>query len=134
MRIIRSVPVYALRKALFALLKAGQDRPIYGALPKSTPSPFITIGAATFKPIGTKSGVLWRATTQIHIWADYGHLAALNETMNDIAVILTAYGNRLNVDKFAVIDCDIDFLETYEEESAGYHGVITVVIDLEKEE
>ena len=132
MRVIREVPMIALHTALVQLLKAGQPRPVYGEVPPKAARPYITVGDATFKPIGTKESLIWRVTTNVEVWAAREQRRGLNEVMNDISTLVTAYWNKLAVDGFHVMDCDIDFLETFEENGGGYHGIVTVVTDLQK--
>ena len=132
MRVIREVPMIALHTALVKLLKTGQSCPVYGEVPSKAERPYIPVGDATFKPIGTKESLIWRVTTNVEVWAAREQRRSLNEVMNDISTLVTEYWNRLMVEGFRVIDCDIDFLETFEENSGGYHGIVTVVTDLQK--
>ena len=132
MRVIREVPLVALHAALVKLLTVGQRCPVYGEVPPKAARPYITVGDATFKPVGTKEMLIWRVTTNVEVWAAREQRRNLNEVMNDIATIITGYWNKLAVEGFCVIDCDIDFLETFEESGGGYHGIVTVVTDLQK--
>ena len=132
MRVIREVPMVALHTALVKLLTVGQRCSVYGEVPPKAARPYITVGDATFKPTGTKDCLIWRVTTNVEVWASREQRRNLNEVMNDIATILTEYWSKLAVDGFHVMDCDIDFLETFEESGGGYHGIVTVVTDLQK--
>ncbi|WP_315273129.1 DUF3168 domain-containing protein [Selenomonas sputigena] len=132
MRVIREVPMVAHHEALVKLLQNGQDCPVHGAVPLKAKRPYITVGDATFKPNGTKDCLIWRISTVIDVWAAREQRKKLNEIMNDVSTLLTGYWNKLHIEGFRVMDCDIDFLETFEEAEGGHHGIVTLVTDLQK--
>ncbi|WP_196602161.1 tail completion protein gp17 [Pectinatus frisingensis] len=132
MIIIKDIPLVPLQKAVFALIKTGQDKPIYGSVSKKTPLPYMTIGAINFKNTGVKNAVIWNASMQIDIWAGNNDKEVVNSILNDISVLITAKGRELEVEDYAIIDCDVDFVETFPEEFYGYHGVLTSIFKLQK--
>lgn len=53
----------------FKLLKEGQTIPIHGSVPKGAKLPYITLGAATFKPLSNKDLIIWDASLNVEVWA-----------------------------------------------------------------
>lgn len=128
-RLIRRVPIMALQKGLYKLLCAGQTTPVYDDVPKKAKPPFITIGAITVKPNGSKESSIFDCSVQLHIWSEYRGRSEVNSIMNDVSTVLSGYTMEIE-DNFAIIDQDIDFFEAFEEENYGYHGVVTLVVKI----
>lgn len=134
MQLIRKVPVVSLQKAVFSLLKNGQDKAVYGNVPPSVHFPYITIDAVTAKPLYAKNVAQWDCSVTINIWGTEDGKGDIYETIEDISYLVSKYGTAVSVDGFAVLGVNIDMIETFPAESAGYHGTITLLYQLSDEE
>lgn len=132
--IIKQIPIVSLRKAVFKLLKEGQKTPIYGTVSTQAKLPYITIGALTFKPLQTKDLTIWQNSLQIDVWADKNGKLQVNETLNDICILLSVYGKELELEEYTIIDCNINLVEDFPELTTGHHGVVTVDFTLQQKE
>ncbi len=132
MILVKDIPQVFLRTALFKLIKDGQNCPVYGDVPEGAVLPYITIGSMTFKPIGNKTSVIWQATANIEIWAGGSQKREMNDIMNHICLLLSYYGNDLDIEGYHVIDSELDMVEAFPEAVTGYHGSVTVVFKLQK--
>jgi hypothetical protein len=132
MILIKDIPQVPLRTALFKLLKDCQTHDVHGDVPERAALPYITLGAMSFKPLGNKTTVIWQATASIEVWADGNQKREMNDILNDICVLLSYYGTELEIEGYKVIDVNLDLIEAYPETTAGYHGTVTVVFNLQK--
>ena len=133
MILIREVPIIILQQALYSLLKNGQNRPVYGGdAPEGADLPYITFGNNTAKPLLNKSVIMWACSMNIEVWGAPNQRKEVNEILNDISSLLSAYGESLNVTGYEVTDLVIDMVETYPEDITGYHGTITALFTLTK--
>lgn len=129
MIIMRRIPMTALQTGLFNLLSAGQTTPVYDDVPEDAALPYITIGAFTCKRLPDKTSDIWDASIQIHIWSDYSGKAEINSVANDITTVLSSAA--IDAEGFAVISQDVDFFEAFPEGEFGYHGVLTIVVNIQ---
>lgn len=133
MILIREVPIVKLQKALYSLLKNGQNRHVYGGdAPEGAALPYITFGNNTAKPLLNKNIVMWSCSMNIEVWGATFQREEVNDILNDISSLLSAYGEGLNIEGYEVTDLVIDMVETYPEEITGYHGTITTLFTLTK--
>ena len=132
MILVKDIPQVPLRTAIFKLIKEGQGCAVYGDVPEDGTFPYITVGAMNFKPVGNKTSVIWQATASIEVWADGNQKQEMNGILNDICVLLSYYGNSLEIEGYVVVDSELELVETYPESTTGYHGTVTVVFKLQK--
>jgi len=125
--IMRRIPFNALQTGVYSLLSSGQTTPVYDDVPKEAKLPFITFGAFTCKKNGAKSIDISDVSLQIHIWSEYYGKSEVNGIADDIATVLASKRIDLSADNFNVIEQDVDFIEAFEEDEGGYHGVLTLV-------
>lgn len=131
MRLIRDVPSTVLRMAVFKLLKEGQTIPIHGSVPKGAKLPYITLGAATFKPLSNKDLIIWDASLNVEVWAGDDGKKQVNETLNDICALISAYGCDMELPQYRINSTQIDLVEDFPEVSAGYHGTVTILFTIQ---
>lgn len=131
MRLIRDIPSTVLRMAVFKLIKEGQKIPIYGAVPKGAKLPYITLGSATFKPLSSKDLIIWDVSLNIEIWAGESGKQQVNETLNDICALISAYGCSMELPQYKINNTTIDLVEDYPDLSTGYHGTVTVLFTIQ---
>lgn len=131
MSLIRDVPSVPLRMAVFKLLKEGQTIPIYGSVPQRARLPYITLGAASFKPVAVKDLILWEISLEIEVWAGEADKKIVNETLNDICALISAYGGELEMKNYKVNSTEIDLVEDYPELNTGYHGTVTALFTIQ---
>ena len=129
MIIMRRIPMTALQTGLFDLLSAGQTTPVYDDVPDNAVFPYITIGAFTCKRVPDKTSDIWDATIQIHIWSTYSGKAEVNAVANDVTTVLSSAA--IAAQGFVVISQDVDFFEAFAEEEFGYHGLLTLVVNIQ---
>lgn len=133
MIIIREVPLVALQKALFKALKDGQTTTIYGGdAPEGAKLPYITFGSTTAKPILVKNAEMWNATINLEVWGNNKQRQVVNDILNDLVTISTFRGESLSMDNFDVVKVDVDLVETFPEQTTGYHGSMTLLFALSK--
>jgi len=125
--IIRRIPMAALQKAVFGILSTKQTTPVHDDVPPNAKLPYITFGAFTCKQTGSKTVDMSDISLQIHVWSEYEGKKEVNEIANDITAVLTAWPLDLSDDGFNAMSQDVDFFEAFQEETTGYHGVITFV-------
>ncbi len=125
MIIIKDIPSIALRKAVFALLKDGQETPVYGGVPTGAKLPYITLGSGSFKPLAVKDSCMWQTSLAVEVWGTLNGKRDVNETLNNIAVLLSYYGNSMKIPDYQVIETEIDMVEDFPELTTGYHGTLT---------
>ncbi|SEJ60270.1 Protein of unknown function [Propionispira arboris] len=130
-KIQKRIPMVAMQTALYALLTQGQTTPVYDDVPDEAKLPYITLGAFTCKQNGDKTASIWDVSIQIHGWSEYSGKAEINEILDDVSTVISSVNVDLSAANFCVIDQDIDFVEAFPEEIAGYHGVITVIAKIQ---
>ncbi len=128
--IMRRIPMDALQKGVFEILSTKQTTPIYDDVSKNAKLPYITLGAFTCKLVDNKTADIHDISQQIHIWSEYEGKTEVNEIANDITAVLTSWPLVLD-DGFEALSQDVDFFEAFPEETAGYHGVITFVAQVQ---
>jgi hypothetical protein len=135
-RIIKNIPTVALQQAIHNLLSKGQDKAVYGEVPESVTFPYITIDAITAKPLDTKNSMQWNCSLTVNIWGvnDGKGKKAVYETVSDITYLISKYGTLVVIDGFAVLDAQIDLIETFPEQTTGYHGLIQINYSLSDKE
>ncbi|MGL5271847.1 MAG: DUF3168 domain-containing protein [Selenomonadaceae bacterium] len=132
MILIRDIPLVPLQKALYLLLKNGQTVPIYGKVPTCATLPYITIGGVTAKPVAVKDVNIWGMSITMDVWGTPAGKEEVNETLNDISALITFHGEALAIEKYKVIDAEIDMVECFPAADGGYHGTLTAVLKLNK--
>ena len=132
MILIRDIPMVALQKVLFALIKSKQSTPIYGKVPLNATFPYITIGGITAKPVMVKDVVIWNTSVTFDVWGSPDDQQAVNEAINDISALITYYGQSLQIEHYEVIDAEIDLAETFPAADNGYHGNLTAIFKMNK--
>lgn len=127
MRIIKTIPTVSLQKAVFKLLSKGQDKKVYGQVPEGAAFPYITIDSITAKPLDTKNSTQWNCSITVNVWGTDEGKKDVYETVSDITYLISKYGvEKVTVDGFAVLDAQIDMIETFPEQTTGYHGLIQI--------
>ncbi len=133
MILIREVPLPPLQAALFKALKEAQDTPIYGGdAPEGAALPYITFGATTAKPAVNKTVEMWTASIRLEVWGSDAQRKAVNDIINDLVTCSTYYGEKLELENFEVINCEVDLVETFPETTTGYHGTISLLFTLNR--
>lgn len=135
MRIIKTIPTVSLQKAVFKLLSKGQDKKVYGQVPEGAAFPYITINSITAKPLDTKNSTQWNCSITVNVWGTDEGKKDVYETVSDITYLISKYGvEKVAVDGFAVLDAQIDMIETFPEQTTGYHGLIQINYQLSDKE
>ncbi len=135
MRIIKTIPTVSLQKAVFKLLSKGQDKKVYGQVPEGAALPYITINSITAKPLDTKNSTQWNCSITVNVWGTDEGKKDVYETVSDITYLISKYGvEKVAVDGFAVLDAQIDMIETFPEQTTGYHGLIQINYQLSDKE
>lgn len=136
MRVIKNVPTVSLQIGVHKLLSMGQDKPVYGGpVPAGATFPYITLDAITAKPLDTKNSVQWACSMTVNIWGTEDGKQAVYEAVSDITYLISKYGvEKVQVDGFAVLDALIDMIETFPEQTTGYHGLIQINYQLSDKE
>lgn len=135
MRIIKTIPTVSLQKAVFKLLSKGQDKKVYGQVPEGAAFPYITIDSITAKPLDTKNSTQWNCSITVNVWGTDEGKKDVYETVSDITYLISKYGvEKVTVDGFAVLDAQIDMIETFPEQTTGYHGLIQINYQLSDKE
>lgn len=117
--------------AVYSLLTNGQNVPVHGTVPANAPLPYITIDAVTAKPVDVKNMVQWNCSLTINVWGTLKNKQKVYETVNDIVYLVTKYGiSKVAIDGFDVMDAVIDLVETFPEQTTGYHGTVTLLYQL----
>jgi len=130
--VIKRIPLIALQKSLYGLLTAYQTTSIYDYVPEGTPLPYITLGAFTCKPAGvSKDTDISDVSLQVHIWSKHTGKAEINGIAEDVIAVIGHYTIDLSADNFKVMSQEYDMFEAFEEETTGYHGVITFVAKIQ---
>lgn len=133
MIIARDIPLVALKTAVFKAIKDKQSMAVYGVVPPKTDFPYITIDAATAKPADTKLDVMWNVSVTINVWATEQQQQLVYEALDDITTIFSHYGLTLDVGMaYTVIDCNIGLVETFPEQTTGFHGLMQLDFLLER--
>lgn len=131
MNLIKHVPIVPLQMAVYSLLTNGQNVPVHGTVPANAPLPYITIDAVTAKPVDVKNMVQWNCSLTINVWGTLKNKQKVYETVNDIVYLVTKYGiSKVAIDGFDVMDAVIDLVETFPEQTTGYHGTVTLLYQL----
>jgi len=129
----RNIPLVKLREQLFSLFAEKQDVKVFGHVPDESELPLITFGAVIAKPMDTKQDVFWECSATIDVWGDEDSEDVIAGTLDDISLILSVYGEKLDIgDDFKIQDCSISLIETFPEETTGYHGLMTVDFLIQK--
>lgn len=135
MRIIKTIPTVSLQRAVFKLLSKGQDKKVYGQVPEGAAFPYITIESITAKPLDTKNSTQWNCSITVNVWGTDEGKKDVYETVSDITYLISKYGvEKVTVDGFAVLDAQIDMIETFPEQTTGYHGLIQINYQLSDKE
>lgn len=135
MRIIKTIPTVSLQKAVFKLLSKGQDKKVYGQVPEGAAFPYITIDSMTAKPLDTKNSIQWNCSLTVNVWGTEEGKQAVYEAVSDITYLISKYGvEKVVVDGFAVLDAQIDMIETFPEQTTGYHGLVQINYQLSDKE
>lgn len=135
MRIIKTIPTVSLQRAVFKLLSKGQDKKVYGQVPEGAAFPYITINSITAKPLDTKNSTQWNCSLTVDVWGTDEGKKDVYETVSDITYLISKYGvEKVAVDGFAVLDAQIDMIETFPEQTTGYHGLIQINYQLSDKE
>lgn len=135
MRIIKTIPTVSLQRAVFKLLSKGQDKKVYGQVPEGAAFPYITINSITAKPLDTKNSTQWNCSITVDVWGTDEGKKDVYETVSDITYLISKYGvEKVTVDGFAVLDAQIDMIETFPEQTTGYHGLIQINYQLSDKE
>ena len=113
------------------MLKEGQTIPIHGSVPKGAKLPYITLGAATFKPLSNKDLIIWDASLNVEVWAGEDGKKQVNETLNDICALVSAYGCDMELPQYRINSTQIDLVEDFPEVSTGYHGTVTILFTIQ---
>lgn len=134
----------AFQKGVYFILSTKQTTPVYDDVPNdgeikdedgnpvSVTLPYITFGAFTCKQLpGDKTSDICTVSQQLHIWSEYEGKKEVNEIANDVTAALTAWPIDLSADGFNVMSKDVDFFEAFPEETYGYHGVLTLVAEIQ---
>lgn len=121
---MKRIPLNAFAKAAYALLTAHQTTSVYDDVPENAVAPYISFGLFTAKEAGTKVNDISDVTLNIDIWSDYSGKKEVNEIANDVIEVLNTGAFTLD-DDFKFISGQVDFFESFAEDDAGYHGVIT---------
>src|SRR5574344_1679475 len=122
--IVRQVPLISLRQAVFSKLKNGQNHTVHGSVNNDTPSPYIVLGQAVFKPDGAKSMNLWSVTLDVDCYVDHNDLATLNEMLDDVSTLRSIGYPQMVVEDCYIIKCEIDTIQTLPDGASGHHGVV----------
>ena len=135
MRVIKNVPTVSLQMGVYKLLSMGQDKKVYGQVPEEVITPYITIDAITAKPLDTKNSIQWFCSLTVNVWGTEEEKQAVYEAVSDITYLISKYGvEKVQVDGFAVLDAQIDIIETFPEQTTGYHGLIQINYQLSDKE
>ena len=122
------IPLVVFQAAMYSLLTDhGQEVPVHDDVPPGAQAPYITLGGFTCKQNGAKGVSSWDISQQIHIWSEYQGKKEVNSIADDISSLLTSYKLNLATAHFNVLSQDVDFFEAFEEETEGYHGVLTFI-------
>ena len=105
--------------------------PIHGSVPKGAKLPYIPLGAATFKPLSNKDLIIWDATLNVEVWAGEDGKKQVNETLNDICALISAYGCDMELPQYRINSTQIDLVEDFPEVSTGYHGTVTILFTIQ---
>ena len=131
---IRKIPFTVLQKAVYTLVKNGQNHAVWDDVPENEPLPYIKLGSFSGKFHGDKTQSIWQVTQQIHAWSDYEGKQEINEMLDDISTLISSVRPDLSADGFEVIDCDVDTVDAYEEiyenNSRAYHGVVVAIFTI----
>ena len=127
----RRIPLNAFQKGVYVLLTAEQDISVYDDVQKDAPLPYISLGEFTAKPGGSKDVDWADVSLQVHIWSDTPGKKEVNTIMNDIVNIVTSNPIDLSEDGFKMRIADVDMCEAFPEETAGYHGVVTITAKIQ---
>lgn len=131
MFLVKHVPLSELRSKIYKLIKGGQTHTIYGAIDTEDASlPYLTMGAITLKPSGSKDLALWKVSVQIHAWTGPDDMATMNAMLDDIVALLSSGSPGLEVGAYKIIDAETDLVESYEETSYGFHGIVTELLTI----
>lgn len=125
---VKRIPLLSFQKALYKNLSECQSTAVFDHIPTEQEDvhlPYITLGAATIKPNGSKDKDIYDCSIQIHAWSEYEGRAEINNMMNDIANVLSLVPLDMGEDKFLTVNQEVTFFEAYEGEYEGYHGVVT---------
>lgn len=125
---MKKIPLFAAQQAIYLALSSYQTTPVYDDVPPGAELPFITIGAFTCKPISNKTTDIYDCTFQIHIWSEYEGKKEVNDISNDVIAVVTY---PIELEDYEVREQFVDFFEAFPEETAGYHGVITLNLILQ---
>lgn len=131
---MRRIPLIPLQKAIYEALQPPvyeDGVPVYDDVPEDAALPYITLGGFTCKTNGAKQTDISDVSLQIHIWSEYEGKLEVNEIANDIITILSAVKLDLSADNFNVMSQGVDFFEAFPEEQYGYHGIVTLVAQIQ---
>lgn len=125
MILARDVPLVALKTAVYDCISEKQSMDVHGVVPPKAKLPYMTIDDVIAKPDDTKLDVIWNVTVTINVLANEEQQKLVNEALNDITTIIAYYGPTLDVGSaYKVIDCNIGLVETFSEQTTGFHGLM----------
>ena len=86
---------------------------------------------ATFKPLSNKDLIIWDASLNVEVWAGEDGKKQVNETLNDICALVSAYGCDMELPQYRINSTQIDLVEDFPEVSTGYHGTVTILFTIQ---
>lgn len=126
------IPMDALQTAMYNILTANQSTPVYDNVPRSAAADYITFGSYTWKTNGSKAIAIGDATLNVHIYSSKKGKKIVNQIANEVASIVSAVELDLSAAGFRVMSQGVDMIEAFpDDESDGYHGVITVAAKIQ---
>lgn len=131
---MKRIPLNVLSAALYRRLSEHQDVPVYDDVPADAAAPYITFGLFTCKEAGTKTNDICDVTVNIDVWSEYAGKKEVNQIANDIITLIQSADLDLSADQFAFLGSEVDFFEAFPEDTAGYHGVITIIFKIQNME
>jgi hypothetical protein len=132
MIIKQRIPMEALQTALYTVLAANQATPVYDNIPRNAAPDYITFGSYTWKANGAKAVAIGDATLNVHIYSSSKGKKVVNQIANAVASVVSAVVLDLSATGFRVLSQWVDMIEAFpDDESDGYHAVITVAAKIQ---
>lgn len=128
---IRHIPFNFVHKGVSDILKEKQTTNVYDQMTEESVLPCVTFGSFTWKRDGAKAIDISNTSTELHIWSSDMGKKEVEEICNDVAAVLTAWELEADGTGFKCLEQDIDMVEVYEAENAGFHGVITFIAKIQ---
>ena len=124
---IRHIPFNFAHKGISDILKEKQTANVYDQITDESLFPCITFGPFTWKRDGAKGIDISDTSTELHVWSSDMSKKEVEEICSDITAVLTAWELKAEGSGFKCLEQDIDMVEVYEAEKAGFHGVVTFI-------